>query len=91
MTLEELLKYCRGQVLEPGSVVQQEEVTEELAVLTWTFRDEANRTGFGALFIAFVVDQLVQVRMWMVGPGLGSHFTGPGAPVPEVAPTPPGP
>ena len=91
MTLEELLKYYRGRVLEPGSVVQQEEVTEELAVLTWTFRDEANRTGFGALYIAFVGEQLVQVRRWMVGPGLGSHFTVPGAPVPTVAPAPTGP
>lgn len=89
MTLEELLQYYRGQVLEPGSVVQQEEFTEESAVLTWTFRDEANHPGLGALFIAYVGDKLVQVRMWKVGPGLGGRFTVPGAPVPVVAPAAP--
>ena len=90
MTLEELLEYYRGQVLEPDSVVQQEEVTEESAVLTWTFRDKGDQPGIGALFIAFVGDKLVQVRMWKVGPGLGGHFTVPRAPMPVVAPASPG-
>ena len=70
MTLAELLEYYRPQVLELGSVVQQEEVTEGLAVLTWTFHDNANRPGFGVLLIAPAGDDQRWVRMWMAGPGL---------------------
>ncbi len=70
MALAALLEYYRQQVLEPDWMVQQEEVTEDLAVLTWIFRDDANRPGYGVLLIAPAGDDQRWVRMWMAGPGL---------------------
>ena len=88
MTLDELLEYYRAQVLGPDSTVQQQSVGEDLALLTWTFRDDDNRPGFAALLITPVGDELIQVRMWMAGPGLGRPFDiHEASPIP-VPPTP---
>ena len=87
--LAELLAYYRGQVLEPASVVRYEEVTEDLAVLTWTFRDDANRPGFGVLLITPAGDDRRWVRMWMAGPGVAGPVIVPeGHPTPAPVPAP---
>lgn len=88
MTLDELLEYYRAQVLEPDSTVQQQSVGEDLALLTWTFRDDDNRPVFAALLITSAGDELIQVRMWMAGPGLERPFDIPEAPPIPVPPTP---
>ena len=86
MTLPALLEYYRQQLLEPGWEVQQEAVGEELATLTWTFRDEGNHLWFGVLMVGTAGEGLQQVRLWLATGVRGGHrlFDI----VPEVSPRP---
>ena len=64
MTLADLLEYYRQQVLQPEWKVQQETMEEDLAALTWTFRDEADFHWFGVLLITSAEEGLWWVRLW---------------------------
>ena len=67
MPLAALLEFYRQQVLGPGSEVKQEEVADDLAVLTWTFQDADGFSWFGVLLITPGGEGLRWVRLWMGG------------------------
>ncbi len=69
MPLAALLEFYRQQVLEPGWEVQQEEVADDLAVLTWTFQVNDGFSWIGVLLIAPAGEDLRWVRLWMGGGG----------------------
>ena len=66
MTLAELLDYYRQQLLQPGEGVQHESVAEDLAVLTWNFRngDDEGSPWIGVLMIVPAGENLRWVRVW---------------------------
>ena len=91
MTLVDLLEHYRQQVPQPDWKVQQETMDEDLAALTWTFRDEADYPWFGVLLITPAEEGLWWVRFWMGGgAGDGPRMVVPGQREPSVpAPTRP--
>jgi len=68
MTLVALVEHYRQQVLQPGWTIQQETMDEGLAVLSWTFRDEADQPWFGVLLFT-PAEEGMWVRLWMGGGG----------------------
>ena len=84
MTLAVLLEYYRAQVLQPDWKVQQETMDEDLAALTWTFRDGEGFQWFGVLLVASAEEGLRWVRLWS-----GSAAEGPMRAVAAEPPQPP--
>ena len=66
MTLAELLDYYRQQLLQPGGGVQHESVAEDLAVLTWNFRNDNDEGSpwIGVLLIVPAAEDVWWVRVW---------------------------
>ena len=92
MTLAVLLEHYRQQVLQPEWKVHQEIMDEDLAAVTWTFRDEEDFHWFGVLLITSAEEGIWWVRLWRGGgAGDGPRMVvseGREPPVPALPPTP---
>ena len=74
ITISALLDYYIQELVEPDWQVQQKIVDEDLATVTWTFRDDQDDRWFGVLLVAPSEANLRRIRLWMGSAGTGHPF-----------------